>query len=157
MASELAAGDVLARSLADWRMYWDWLGAPSAAQRRWRDFERDLRISLAKEGQLPAQWLIAEIRCGKWEKRQRLIKRNMLRHQAKLATWKREGYTFDAEHRLVAPEPRESGSRPRERRTRRRGGAVRTRPGASRDGPGLSESDDEPPPVARRAATRRIA
>ena len=45
-------------------------------------------------------------------------------NQAKLARWKREGYSFDAEHRLVAPalaridapERRENAARPRERR-----------------------------------------
>jgi hypothetical protein len=86
---------------------------------------------LAAQGLLPADWLVADIRSGAKESRDRQSRRNMLRNLAKLAHWKREGYSFDAERRLVAPAPARihvapqrdyPGNRPRERRpaTRRR-------------------------------------
>jgi hypothetical protein len=100
--------------------------------------ERLLRLRGAwaylPSGELKADWLL-KLGPKAWEKRQRRNMQAMRRDRAK--------------HRLVSPEPRESGSRPRERRSRRRKvTARRTRAGATRDGPGSSESDDEPPPVA---------
>jgi hypothetical protein len=143
MPRDVEPGDVLARSHADCEAYWDALGPLTTAQKRWRMSERVMRVELALAGDLPADWLIPMIRSGKWEKRQQRNMQNLLRDRARLAMWKREGYSFDEEHRLVAPARREPVARPRERRARRRTTARRTRAGASRDGPG--ESDLDPP------------
>jgi hypothetical protein len=147
--SDVAAdpGEVLARSLAEHEAYWNALGTLTPAQRRWSKFERKLRIDLAAKGEKPPEWLIAEIRCGRWEQRQQESMRNLLHGKARLARLKHEGYSFDAEHRLVAPalsricapERRENEARPRGRRAQRSGTS-------SRDGPGLGEDSDEPPP-----------
>jgi hypothetical protein len=110
------------------------------------EFEAELRANLAAQGEEPADWLIAEIRSGRWKQRQRQNMRNLQHVQARLTRLKREGYTFDAEHRLVAPAltriqaPLCRGpSRERRPQTRR----VRRTVAASRDGPHLP--DDEPP------------
>jgi hypothetical protein len=149
MASWVAAGEVLAQSLADHAAYWDVLGPLTPAQRRWRDFERELRTNMAAQGrQVPAanDPIIAEIRSGAWESRQRRNMQNLLRNRARLAQWKREGYSFDAEHRLVAPALTRirkpvvrAPERPREQKARTRSTS------SSRDGP--SEPSDEPPLV----------
>jgi hypothetical protein len=90
------------------------------------EFEAELRANLAAKGEEPADWLIAEIRSGRWKQRQRQNMRNLQRNQVRLVRLKREGYTFDAEHRLVAPALtrihaplRRAVARPRERRARR--------------------------------------
>jgi hypothetical protein len=167
--------DVAAASLAECDACWNALGTLTKAQRRWRERERELRINVAAQGgQVPEAGdpIIEEIRSGRWEKRQRKNMRNLRRDRAKLAMWKREGYSFDAEHRLVAspeihaPARRESATRPREHRSR-----SRTRPArGSSDDPDL----EEPPPAAfvrgftaaserlsrhlqRRTAARRLA
>jgi hypothetical protein len=144
------ANDVRARSLADWAAYWNAQGPLNAGQRRWRYFERELRINCAAKGcEVPdaGDRSIAEIRCGKWEQRQRESMHNLSRDRARLARWKREGYSFDEEHRLVAPalsrskapERRENAARPRERRpaTRRRT--------TSRAGPDEPSPESDPP------------
>jgi hypothetical protein len=114
---------VLARSLADCEAYWNAQGRLSAAQERWREHERQWRTNLGTWGLLPAERLVADIRSGEKERRDQQNMRNLQRSKARLAQWKREGYTFDEEHRLVAPalaridgaEPREPETRPQER------------------------------------------
>jgi hypothetical protein len=130
-------------------------------RRRWYEQEHRLRISLAEKGEEPATWIILMIRTGAWEARQRQNRLNMRVNRGRLARLRREGYTFDAEHRLVAPclagvQP--SGSRtvdqarPREHRAKR--ATV-----AARDGPSRSE-DDDPPDLSAlrgfRAASNRM-
>jgi hypothetical protein len=100
---------ILAQSLTEHVADWDALqadqdGELSTAQKRWKEHELEWRMNLAKQGQMPAVWLIADIRSGKKEQRDRANMENFLRNQAKLAKWRREGYSFDAEHRLVAPQ-----------------------------------------------------
>jgi hypothetical protein len=121
---------------------------PSAEQKRWRKFERELRTNCASQGcGVPAadDPIIAEIRSGAWEKRQQRNMQNMLRDRAKLAQWKREGYSFDVEHRLVAPpltrvpERREPVASPGEQGRRARRSSAPSR--GSSDDPDL-----EPPP-----------
>jgi hypothetical protein len=140
------ADAVRARSLADWEAYWNAQGPLSAPQRRWRKFERELRINCAAKGcGVPAadDPTIAEIRCGIWERQQRENMRRLLRDRAKLALWKREGYSFDADHRLVAPaltrvqapERREPVARPRERRAGRASTSSRDDPSPEPDPP----------------------
>jgi hypothetical protein len=126
--------------------------------RRRYEAERELRLSLNAKGELPATWIVEAIRSGEWERRQKRNMQALLHDRAKLSRWKRAGYTFDEQHRLVAPaltrihvpERRESVSRPRERRAGRAG-----RAGASRPSSGSSE-----PPLAPRrrltAVERRV-
>lgn len=99
----VVAGEVLARSLADCEAYWDAQGALSVEQERWREDERELRTNLAGKGLLPNPSVIAKIRSGEAERSSIEARRNMLRNQARLASLKQAGYSFDAEHRLVAP------------------------------------------------------
>jgi hypothetical protein len=106
------------------------------AEARIDEFRRSL-------GEEPAEWLKEDIRSGE---RDRRVAQNLanLRHSVqRLEQLKREGYSFDAEHRLVAPPkpiiPRcaESRSgRPRERRARRSASS------GSRDDP---DPEPEPP------------
>lgn len=115
-------------------------------RRRWYESELELRSSLAEKGEEPATWIILMIRSGAWEKRKRQNRLNMRRNRGMLARLRREGYTFDAEHRLRAPalagiqasrlasEP----NRPRESGSRR--GTVATRAGPD-------DSDEPPPPL----------
>jgi hypothetical protein len=109
------------------------------------EFEAELRSNLAAQGEEPADWLIAEIRSGRWKQRQRQNMQNLLRNQVRLVRLKREGYTFDSKHRLVAPAltrihaplRRESGGRPRGRRVRR---SART---GARGDPHLPDGDED--------------
>jgi hypothetical protein len=127
MAREVDAnrGGALARSLAECEAYWR--GVPFFAERRRRyETERKYRLECAERGYEPTpdDWVITDIRSGEWERRRKRSMQNLLHDRARLTRLKREGYSFDAEHRLVAPaltrievpEPRESGARPRERR-----------------------------------------
>jgi hypothetical protein len=131
---EVAAGEfsrerALAESLAEFAVYWDSLGELTPAREGWKAFELELRKNLVgqaqtREAAMPATWLVKEIRCGRWEKRQQRNLRNLWRNQARLMQWRRKGYTFDSEHRLVAPQrpctsrPRQEGRAPRSRRQR---------------------------------------
>jgi hypothetical protein len=150
MPPEVDAGEVLACSLADCEEYWNAQGTLTAAQKRRREFERELRTNCAAQGcGVPAanDPIIAQIRSGEWERRQKRIGRQMRRDQAKLAQWKREGYSFDAEHRLVAPprtelpEGREPIASPGEQ-----GRRARRAPRWSR---GSSDDPDLPPPPVK--------
>lgn len=127
--------------------YW---GEPAELPRDLRrryEVERKYRLGCLNRGCVPddGDWEIREIRSGQWERRTKRNDRNIRRDQAKLAQWKRDGYSFDAEHRLVAPPSPSSRAtaRPREHRARRRTTTRATRAGASRDGPG--EPEPEPP------------
>jgi hypothetical protein len=133
--------DVAAASLAELDEFWGDPATLSRSQRRWREFERELRANLAAQGgQVPEAGdpTIEEIRSGAWEKRHRQNMQNLLRDRAKLAQWRREGYTFDSEHGLVAPpriHVREPVARPRERRAPTR-----------RSAPSRGSPDDDPEP-----------
>jgi hypothetical protein len=76
------------------------------------------------------------------QRREARMRRNMLHVEGRLSRLRREGYSFDEQHRLVAPvrppaaRVIATGRTPRSRRTRRGS--------ASRDGPS-SSSDGEPP------------
>jgi hypothetical protein len=115
------------------------------------EFEAELRANLAAKGEEPAEWLVDEIRSGAWKQRQRQNMRNLQRNQVRLVRLKREGYTFDAEHRLVAPALtridaplRRDVARPRERRPRNR---------STRQARAPSRDPDEPePPLGRRSS-----
>jgi hypothetical protein len=123
----------------------------TAGERRSR-FEAELRAALAARGEQPAEWLITEIRSGVWERRQRRNMRNLLLNRAKLAQWKRDGYSFDEKHRLVAPHvsdvkkrrerPRESRPRP-SRRSRSSGSSGADPPEPE---PPLAGGDTRPAP-----------
>jgi hypothetical protein len=156
-----------AESLAEHADYWSGLGTLTPAQRRWSAFELELREELAAKGEKPAEWLIAEIRTGQWERCQRRSMRNMLRSQAKLAMWRREGYTFDAEHRLLAPvassfTERRGTSREQRPQSRpaRRSGAASSRGDPSRDDPDRPLAHWRPeqgPTAVAQAFTRALA
>lgn len=154
VVSPEVAGEVLARSLTAWAAYWNAQGTLTRAQKRWREHERKWRTNLAAQGLLPADWLVADIRCGAKERRDKRSMQSLLRDRAKLAKWKREGYSLDAEHRLVAPlrvrapERRETAGRPRERRPASR------RAAPSRD-PDEPHQLDVIPPSAFRAELQR--
>jgi hypothetical protein len=144
----VADGEVLALSLADCEAYWNAQGKQlRAAQERWRAHEREWRANLAAQGLLPAEWLVADIRSGAKERRDQRNMQALLHDRARLARLKRDGYSFDANHRLVAPalarvhtpERRESEARPRGRRARRSG--------SSRKSP--SSEPDEPADLER--------
>jgi hypothetical protein len=147
---------------ADLRAHWGDRDKLSPSLRRRYDAERELRLDLAKKGQKPAPWIVEEIRAGAWFVRQRGILLNIRRTRGRLARLKRDGYSFDAEHRLVAPaltrtrppDRSRAQARPREHRPARRASA------SSRDGP--SRSDDDDPhnlgaPRAFAAASTRAA
>ena len=146
MADAVDPGKVLAWSLADCQAYWLALGTLTAAQKRWREHEREWRTNLAAQGLLPAEWLVADIRSGAKERRDRQSMQNLLRDRARLASLKQAGYSFDAEHRLVAPAltrihvpALRPGERPRERRSSTRS--------SGRPSRGDPDPEPEPPPV----------
>jgi hypothetical protein len=155
MAGEVAAGEVLAQSLADCEAFWDALKPLSPAQERLREFERELRTNCAAAGcGVPAadDSIIAEIRSGAWERRQKRIGRDMSRDRAKMTQWKREGYTFDEDRRLVAPAlTRIAPSRGTSRENRPQGRRVARSGSNSRDGP--SDESDLPPVAPLRGFT----
>lgn len=103
MADAVDPGKVVARSLADCEAYWNAQGTLTAAQKRWHEHEREWRTNLAAQGLLPAEWLVADIRSGAKERRDRQSMQNLLRDRARLASLKQAGYSFDEDHRLVAP------------------------------------------------------
>jgi hypothetical protein len=138
----------LAESLAEHAAYWNSLGALTPAQKRWKAHELAWRKNLAAAAQtraeaMPATWLIASIRSGEKERRDQRSMQNLLRDRARLAQWRREGYSFDSEHRLVAPQ-RPTGGRPRHE-------GRESRPSRRRSGTRASPSGDEgePPPSQR--------
>jgi hypothetical protein len=145
VAEPATAERVAVESLAEHAAYWSSLGELTPAQKRWSASELEWRKNMAAKGDKPVEWLIGEIRSGRRERQQQRNMRNLLRDRARLAMWKREGYTFDAEHRLVSPVARSF--------TGRRGVSREQRPqthrdgrsgGTSRDNPRLG--DDEPSP-----------
>jgi hypothetical protein len=154
MADAVEPGEVLVRSLAEHAAYWDAQGTLTKAQRRWSTFERELRTNLAAKGRLPNPKIIAMVRSGEWERRQRQNMRNLLHNQARLARLKREGYSFDAEHRLVAPAvTRIHAPARRVNRERRPAGRSRAR-APSGDDP--SPESDPPLRVIPYATFRRV-
>jgi hypothetical protein len=112
------------QSLAECETYWNAQGALSAAQKRSREKEREFRTACAAQGIPPNPSIIAKIRSGEFERQAKQAKQRNQEHLDYLARLRREGYSFDAEHRLVAPaltrihapERRENVARPRERR-----------------------------------------
>jgi hypothetical protein len=152
----------LAQSLGDCNAHWDEQGELTAEQKR-RKFEeetfrrglavnaktaeRDLGLSAeaAVLAAKPVEWAIELIRSGESERLRVEGRRNYLMNRAKLARWRREGYTFDAEHRMVAPSTARishRGERERRPATARRS-STRTRSGSSGDPP-----QDADPPLA---------
>jgi len=104
-------------------------------------------------GAEPQEWLKEAIRSGEWDRRQAENLRNMRRSVQRLAQLKREGYSFDAEHRLVAPPnpiiPRCAASRserPRERRARRSSSGSRGDPDPESEPPLGGVTDSRPSP-----------
>jgi hypothetical protein len=139
-------------SLADHAAYWSSLGELTPAQKRWQAVEEKLRKNLAAQATMrtdamPAAWQLKEIRSGRWEQRQRQNMQNLLRNRARLWRLRRDGYSFDAEHRLVAPRalPRPS-VRPRERRPQSRV----ARRAVAHSPPRRDDDEDPEPPVAPR-------
>jgi hypothetical protein len=145
MPAELTPEGILTESLAEHATYWNAVkaaqgGRLTAAQERWKQHELEWRVNLARKEQKPADWLVADIRCGNKERRDRANMEELQRSRARLAMWRREGYSFDAEHRLVAPQaPRIHMPRrfeDRAPRGRRPGSRVRARaPGREPDEP----------------------
>src|SRR5215204_1818398 len=104
-------------------------------------------------GAEPQEWVKEAIRSGEWDRRQAENLRNMRRSVQRLAQLKREGYSFDAEHRLVAPPnpiiPRCAASRserPRERRARRSSSGSRGDPDPESEPPLGGVTDSRPSP-----------
>jgi hypothetical protein len=142
---------VLEASLEEWSAYWDEQGPLTAEGERRKRLEEEWRRNLVAAGStpaemMPASWLIRDIRSGKYERDYNRWERNLWRNQVRRAMWRRQGYTFDAEHRLVAPPGRQPrvptrpvtvAARPRER--------ARGRSRVTRAGP---SDDSEPPPAA---------
>jgi hypothetical protein len=136
---------ILAESLAEHAAYWDALGELTAAQKRWRAHELEWRQNMAAKGDKPTAWLVVDIRSGRKEQRDQRSQLNALRSQARLAQLQRQGYSFDEEHRLVAP-PITAATI-----TYSRGASRQQRPqsrrvacGSSRDGPRRPEDSDRP-------------
>lgn len=144
------AGEFLAESRKECAAYWDQLGPLTAAQKRRKAHELAWRKNLAAAGAMPTPELIADIRSGEKDRRDHQSMQNLLRSRARLAQWRRDGYSFDAEHRLVAPQrPNSNGPRPtRPRESRSRRSETRSPAGSSSargpDRPPPS-SDDDPP------------
>jgi DNA-directed RNA polymerase subunit RPC12/RpoP len=150
---EDVAEPATAECVAEHADYWSALGTLTRAQKRWSAFELELRKNMAAKGEKPVEGLVGEIRSGRWEQRQQRNMRNLLRDRARLAMWKREGYTFDAEHRLVAPVAftgRRGVSREQRPQTHR-GGRTGN---ASRDNPRLG--DDDPSPRRPKPLAERV-
>lgn len=160
MSSEVTAQAVLARSLVDCEAYWNALGTLTKAEERRREHECEVRTICAAQGcdvPAPDDPMIADIRSGKKERRDKRSMQALLRDQAKLAKWKREGYSFDAEHRLVTP-PRIHA--PERRETGEKRPATRRRTGARASPEEPSPESDPPlrviPPSAFRAEVSRL-
>jgi hypothetical protein len=118
----VTAGEVRARSLADCEEHWNALGRPlTKAEKRWREHEREWRTSLATDGLLPADSLVADIRSGAKERRDKRSMRNLLRDRAKLAKWKVAPARVHAPERLEIAAP---ATRKRERRATTRRSAL---------------------------------
>jgi len=107
------------------------------------DAERKLWAWCDANGEQPNPKIIAKMRSGDWQARQRQNLQKLRQTQTRLALLRRDGYTFDREHRLVAPAltrihapaPLDNVSRPRERRPRR----------SSTSSRGSPDSEPEPP------------
>jgi hypothetical protein len=141
----------LRESLADHRAYWDSQNPLTRAQMRWKAFEESFRRNLVAQAEtradvMPNPRIVDEVRSGQWEQRQRRNLENMLRSRARLAQLRRDGYTFDAEHRLVAPRalPRPA-TRRRECRPQRLGSVARSTR-STRGSPAREPDEPEPAP-----------
>jgi hypothetical protein len=147
----MAAAEVLAESLAEHSAYWGSHGKLRPEQERWKAFELEMRENYAAKGEKPTDRIISEIRSGRWEKQQQRSMAELKRQRARLAWLRHEGYTFDADHRLVAPQvataldTSQCRGSSRERRPQVRRVA---RSSASR---GSSARDDDPEPLAPRS------
>jgi hypothetical protein len=137
---ELTSDERRGRVEAELEDYWGPAELLSAPQRRRRDTEHELRLSLAGRREEPAPWLIAEIRSGVWERRQRRNMRNFRLSVARWNTWRRE--QRGAAPTTTTPQTRARESRPR---TARRS----TSTASSRDDP-PGEPD---PPLGRDPVT----
>src|SRR6478672_12033027 len=93
---------LLDESLVEWTAYWDARGPLTAALERRKAWEYKVRCEFAARGLKPLPWVADEIRSGKAERIRNRSLRNLVRNRAILARLRRQGYTFDAEHRLVA-------------------------------------------------------
>ena len=115
------------QSLADWSAQWDAQERRSAAQKRWREHEREWRINLAAQGLLPADRLVADIRSGAKERRDRQNTVEPAAHPGtagepqagRLQLRRRASAVAPALTRIDAPSPGRTHARPRERRARR--------------------------------------
>jgi hypothetical protein len=105
------------RAEAELEDYWGPPEPLSASQTRWRDMERELRLSLAASGEEPAEWLIAEMRSGAWERRQRRNMRNFRLSVARWNTWRREQRRAAPTTTMPQTRARESRPRPARRST----------------------------------------
>jgi hypothetical protein len=148
-----------ARSLAEWQAYWGSLEKLTPAQNRRQKVELEYRLGLIKLGQLPLASQIDEIRSGVYERQKAESLRNMYRNRARLAMWKRQGYTFDAQHRLVAPRSVGTVLRTRPQRSARTSrtitaGRARRSRSTSKSSPDGSSSDGKPHPGRPLAGAR---
>jgi hypothetical protein len=156
---------LLKASLAAFSAYWAAQGPQTAEGKRRKLEEEKLRRQLVASAKIatdamPAGWLIEQIRSGESERLRAEGRRNYLMNRAKLARLRREGYAFDAQHRLVAPRtPAVSHRGEREQRpsaTRR--SSTRARSGSRGDPPpqGSDPSGGLSRPPAGDAGSRDI-
>ena len=148
LLDEESRASLLEDSLAAVSAYWDARPLTAEGKRRKLEEEKVRRhlvanANIAADG-MPAGWLIEQIRSGESERLRAEGRRNYLMNRAKMARLRREGYTFDTEHRLVAPRtPTVSHRGERERRPAAgaRRSSTRTHSGSRGDPP----QDSDPP------------
>jgi hypothetical protein len=146
--------------LGEHNAYWDACGELTADQERWKAVEHEYLRGFIALGQKPTDQCLKDFRNGKHERDAAVSRKNFLMNRAKLARWRREGFTFDSERRLVAPPaPRMAGRPTRQTRATRtttisrNGSTRRTTPsGRSPDDP--SPGDGDPPGSRPRGAAR---
>jgi hypothetical protein len=122
--------DPLAKSVAACDAYWKPLEPLTQKQERRKAIELQCRKGFVKIGETPTARVVEEIRSGEYERQVAESRKNLLKNRAKLLRWRREGYTFDAQHRLVAPpQPPAvtSSATPRPREHRPAGSSQRAR------------------------------
>jgi len=102
-ADQQNESDLLALSLAEWHAHWDVLGPLTRQLERRKALEYEVRCNFAAKGQVPRSWVADEIRSGEFERRRARSLRNLAHRAALRDMWRRQGYTFDSEHRLIAP------------------------------------------------------
>jgi len=165
LLDEESRASLFADSLAAVSAYWDAQGPLTAEGKRRKLEEEKVRRHLVANAKIaadgmPAGWLIEQIRSGESERLRAEGRRNYLMNRAKMARLRREGYTFDVEHRLIAPRtPTVSHHGERERRPAVSGrrSSTRTHSGSRGDPP----QDSDPPggpsrPPAGDAVSRDI-